>query len=131
VVNEQALSPEVRQFLTDHIDSAEQLEILLLLQRDPDRRWTAQEVSQAIYTVPASALMRLEALVAHGFATSSGGSDPTYVFEPRTEEIRRQVQTLADAYRNDRVSVIKLIFSRPPDPLQSFADAFRLRGKEG
>jgi hypothetical protein len=129
-LSEQALSPEVRQFLTDHIDSAEQLEILLLLHRDPDRRWTAQEVSQAIYTVPASALMRLEGLVSLGFAASSGGADPTYVFEPRDQELRARVKALAEAYRKDRVSVIKLIFTRPPDPLQSFADAFRLRGKD-
>jgi hypothetical protein len=129
-VTQPSLTPEVRGFVGEHIDSAEQLEILLLLHRDPDRRWTAQEVSQAIYTVPASALMRLERLVAEGFATSSGEADPTYVYEPRSEEIRRQVAALSDAFRKDRVAVIKLIFSRPPDPLQSFADAFRLRGGE-
>jgi hypothetical protein len=127
-VTQPSLTPEVRSFVAEHIDSAEQLEILLLLHRDPDRRWTAQEVSQAIYTVPASALMRLERLVAEGFATSSGEADPTYVYEPRSDEMRRQVEALSEAFRKDRVAVIKLIFSRPPDPLQSFADAFRLRG---
>lgn len=122
-------SPEVQRFVAEHVDSAEQLEILLLLHRDPGKGMTAQEVSQAIYTVPASAIMRLEALVASGFLSSSGGADPRYTFAPRSDALRQQVDALAEAYRKDRVSVIKLIFARPPDPVQSFADAFRLRGK--
>lgn len=124
-----AISPEIRRFIAEHIDAAEQLEILLLLHRSPERAWTALEVSQSIYTVPASATMRLEGLVAHGFLTSTGGADPQYRYSPGSAELRAQVDALAEAYRADRVSLIKLIFARPPDPLQSFADAFRLRGK--
>jgi hypothetical protein len=120
-------SPDVRRFVAESIESAEQLEILLLLQREPERQWAVGEVSQAVYTVPASAIMRLEALVAGGFASTTGGSDPRYQFEPRTEELRRQVDALAAAYAKDRVALIKLIFAKPPDPLQSFADAFRFR----
>jgi len=129
-LREGELSPEVQRFIAQHIDSAEQLETLLLLHREPDREWTALDVSQAIYTVPASATMRLEGLVAGGFVASTGGSDPRYRFSPRSEALREQVDVLAAAYRADRVAVIKLIFARPPDPLQSFADAFRLRGKD-
>ncbi len=123
------LPPEVARFIAEHIDAAEQLEILLLLHRDPSREWTALDVSQAIYTVPASATLRLEALAASGFAASTGGGDPRYRYAPRSEGLGRQVDVLAEAYRADRVSVIKLIFARPPNPVQSFADAFRLRGK--
>ncbi len=123
------LSPEVRRFIAEHVQSAEQLETLLLLHRSPEKEWTALDVSQAIYTVPASATMRLEGLVAGGFVSSSGGPDPRYRYSPRSDELGRQVDVLAAAYRADRVAVIKLIFARPPDPLQSFADAFRLRGK--
>ena len=123
------VSPEVQRFVAEHIDSAEQLEILLLLQRSPEKQWTALDVSQAIYTVPASATLRLEALTAQGFIASSGGADPQYSYHPKSEVLRTQIEALSAAYRADRVSVIKLIFSRPPDPLQSFADAFRLRGK--
>lgn len=123
------VSPEIQRFVAEHIDSAEKLEILLLLQRSPEKQWTALEVSQAIYTVPASATMRLEALVAQGFLVSAGGADPRYSYGPRSDAMRIQVDSLAAAYQADRVSVIKLIFARPPDPVQSFADAFRLRGK--
>jgi hypothetical protein len=123
------LTPDVRTFLAEEIDSAEQLEILLLLHRESEKAWTALDVSQAIYTVPASAVMRLERLVSTGFATSSGGADPRYTYAPSSAALRERVDQLAQAYRSDRVSVIKHIFASPPDPVQSFSDAFRLRGK--
>ncbi|HEX2188862.1 MAG TPA: hypothetical protein VHG51_08195 [Longimicrobiaceae bacterium] len=128
-MSESLVPPEVARFIAEHIDAAEQLEILLLLHREPGKKWTSRDVSQAIYTVPASATLRLESLVASGFAASTGGADPAYQFAPRTDQQRQQVESLAAAYRKDRVAVIKLIFSKPPDPVQSFADAFRLRGK--
>jgi hypothetical protein len=128
-VSSPELSSEVSRFIAEHIDAAEQLEILLLLHREPTRQWTALSVSQAIYTVPASATMRLESLVARGFASSTGGADPTYVYNPQNDALRTQVDVLAEAYRKNRVAVIKLIFAQPPDPVQSFADAFKLRGK--
>jgi hypothetical protein len=120
--------PEVQRFIAEHIDAAEQLEILLLLHRDPEKQWTAADVSQAIYTVPASATMRLEGLVAAGFVATTGGADPRYSYQPRNDGLGSQVDVLAEAYRADRVAVIKLIFAQPPDPLQSFANAFKLRG---
>jgi hypothetical protein len=122
-------SPEVQRFISEHIDAAEKLEILLLLHRDPSKQWTAADVSRAIYTVPASATLRLESLVAAGFVDTSGGTDPLYTFRPDSDDLKGQVDALAEAYRTDRVGVIKLIFARPPDPLQSFSDAFRLRGR--
>jgi hypothetical protein len=129
-VSADRISPEVRQFIAEHIETAEQLEILLLLHRSGEKEWTALDVSQAIYTVPASATMRLEGLVAHGFLSSTGGADPRYQYAPRTDQLRKQVDALSEAYRVDRVGVIKLIFSKPPDPLQSFSDAFKLRGND-
>lgn len=124
------MTPDVRQFIAEHIDSAEQLEVLLLLHRLPDRAWRSVDVSKEVYTVPASATLRLEGLAAAGFVTSAGGADPVYRYEPRSEELARRVDELAAAYRSDRVAVIKTLFDRRPDPLQSFSDAFRLRGKD-
>jgi hypothetical protein len=129
LVSGNELSAEVHRFITERIDSAEQLEILLLLHREPERQWSAQDVSKEVYTVPASATMRLESLVSGGLISSTGGADPHYRYSPATDTLRVQVDQLSTAYRADRVAVIKTIFARPPDPLQSFADAFRLRGR--
>lgn len=121
------IGPEVHKFIAQHINAAEQLDILLLLHGSPDRDWSAADVSQAIFTVPTAATVRLEALAAAGFVRSSGGTDPRYRFDPSSDALRDQVDQLAAAYRADRVGVINLVFQKPVDPIQSFADAFRLR----
>jgi DNA-binding IclR family transcriptional regulator len=118
---------DVQRFIAANIDSAEQLEVLLLLHRHPDRGWRAHDVSREIFTVPAAATLRLESLVELGFLGSDGASDPEYRYGPASDERGRGVQALADAYRADRVAVLNLVFRRPPDPLRSFSDAFRVR----
>ena len=79
--------------------------------------------------------MRLEGMVASGLLVSSGGADPHYGFgdEIQAEDIafskddRLAFVALGPA---NRVAVIGLVFQRPPDPLKSFSDAFRLRKEE-
>ena len=124
------IDPIVQRFVADNIQSAEQLDILLLLHRSPERVWTAREVSEAVFTVPTSATMRLEELVEAGLLTTKGGADPAYEFSPSSPTLRGQVDALAEAYRDDRVGVIQLVFRKPADPLKSFSDAFRLRRDE-
>ncbi|MBW3569919.1 MAG: hypothetical protein KY467_02320 [Gemmatimonadetes bacterium] len=117
----------VRSFVAQHIDSAELLETLLLVHSGPDREWTPEEVARSIYTVPAGATRRLEQLVELGLVTSNDAANPAYRYAPTRAALASQVDALADAYRRARVAVINLIYNKPPDPLRSFADAFKLR----
>ena len=121
------ITAEIHRLIAEHIVSADQLDILLLLHSEPERVWTAREVSEAVFTVPTAATMRLEQLVAAGFLASSGGADPGYMYSPATPELRQGAEALAAAYRANRVAVIQLVFQQPNDPLKSFSDAFRLR----
>ncbi len=121
---------EVRRFISEQIGSAEQLELLLVLHGHPDERFTAAELSQRVFTVPAAALLRLEELVAQGMAASDGAADPRYRYAAATPELARSVDALAAAYRATRVGVVRTIYETPRDPLKSFADAFRLRKGE-
>ena len=124
----QADIPEtVRSFVAQHIESAELLETLLLVHSAPERQWTPEEVARSIYTVPAGATRRLEQLVAMGLVSSNGAPNPAYRYAPSRAGLAAQVDALAAAYRANRVALINLIYARPPDPLRSFADAFKLR----
>lgn len=122
------LPDDVARFITENIESAESLEILLFLHRNPGESYTAERLSPIVYTVPAAALNSLEGLVAAGFAISDGGFNPAYRYAPTTAETARQVDGLADAYGTNRVAVIQTIFRRARSPAQEMADAFRLRG---
>ncbi|HEX6040651.1 hypothetical protein [Longimicrobium sp.] len=115
----------VRAFIAQNIESAELLETLLLVHSAPQREWTPDDVARSIYTVPASAIRRLEQLVALGLAARGAGE--AYRYAPGTPEQARHVDALAAAYRANRVAVINLVYATPPDPLRSFADAFKLR----
>jgi hypothetical protein len=126
-VAEGGIPPEVQRFIAENIDAADQLDILLLLYRNRERTFTALEVAQAVFTVASAATLRLEALVARGLLSSTGTADPAYRYAPVSEELARQADQLAAVYQANRVGVIQLLFSRPPDPLQTFADAFRFK----
>ena len=121
---------EARRFISEYIGAAEQLDVLLLLHAEPGRDFTAAEVSQRVYTVPAAAILRLEELTASGLLSSDRASDPRYRYAPRSPELAARVDTLAAAYRADRVAVVRLIYEIPKDPVRSLADAFRLRRPE-
>lgn len=121
------ITESVRAFVAHNIDSAELLETLLLVHSGGDREWLPEEVAKTIYTVPAGATRRLEQLVQMGLASSNGTLNPAYRFAPSTAALRAQVDELAAAYRANRVGVINLIYNRPPDPLRSFSNAFKLR----
>lgn len=118
---------EARKFIAEYLRSAEQLEVLLLLHSNPERDFSAAEVSQRVYTVPAAALLRLDELAAHALLTTDRASDPRYRYAPTSPELARRVDVLAEAYRANRVAVVRLIYETPVNPVRSLADAFRVR----
>ena len=121
---------DVRRFILAHINSVEQLEVLLLLRGAPDREWTAAAVGQALYTSPAAAAKRLTDLAAGGLAAVLPGDASTYRYLPADDARRLMVDRLAEAYTQRRVAVVSLIYSKPNDQVQAFSDAFRLRKDE-
>ncbi|MCY1073534.1 hypothetical protein [Archangium lansingense] len=120
------LPEEVRRFITDHIDSVEQLEILLLLHQHPERSWTAESVARELRISALSADDRLKDMARSGILAKVQGSEVEYRYAP-SQQLGDVVAGLATAYAERRVTVINLIFSKPIDKIRTFADAFRLR----
>ncbi|HEX2449554.1 MAG TPA: hypothetical protein VHJ69_00355 [Gemmatimonadales bacterium] len=124
-----ALPDDVIRFLNDHIDSVEQLEVLLLLHRAADADWTAEMVAAALYTQPASAARRLEALHTDGLIERAPGREAyRFVVDPAHRD--ELISAVADTYRERRVAVVTAIASKPMENVRAFSDAFRLRRKE-
>jgi hypothetical protein len=121
------LPPHVERFLVENVRSLEQLEILLLLHRAPERSWTAAEVAKELRIEPASAARRLEDLLVRGHAARAEGE----AFRgDGPEALRSTIRDLAEAYETLRVTVIQVVYSRPAENIQLFADAFLIR-KDG
>jgi hypothetical protein len=126
-VSEEAIPQEVRSLISDHIDSVVQLEILLMLHAKPDADWSAADVSTQLRIDPAWAEGQLAHLCARGLLQCSDQTPRTYRFGPKDPRLITATIELARAYADRRVTIISLIFSKPVDKIQSFADAFRLR----
>ena len=124
--------PEVvGRFITERIDSVEQLEILLLLHRHPERTWTAEAVARELRISALSAGERLEDLARDAILSRGEGPAVEYRYAPARPGLEEAVAGLARAYAERRVTVINLIFSKPVDKIRTFADAFLLRkGKD-
>jgi hypothetical protein len=122
------ISPEVKRFIHSTINSVEQLEVLLFLMSNPERDWSADEVSERIRSTPESVASKLEDLYAARLLTVTRGPVPVYCYKPNSEALAQEVaESLDRAYKEGKDTIIQLIFSRPLSNIRVFADAFRIR----
>jgi len=121
------LPATVRQFISEHIRSIAQLELLLLLSREREKTWSVQEAAKALYTADSMTEPLLESLRSIGLVVRSDDAEQRYSYAPKSPELERSVQDLAHEYQERRVTIINLIYSAPAEKLQDFADAFRIR----
>ena len=129
-MTDDGIPSRVKQFITDHLDSVMQLEVLLLLAGSPGKVWTAPELAQQLRIDAAWVDGQLRAMAAGGLVAvgeQPGPAPAQFRFEPRTPELAQTIDELSHAYADRRVTVIGLIFAKPTDKLRSFADAFRIR----
>lgn len=127
-MSDPGVQPLVEQFIRDHIASVAQLEILLLLQTNPAQAWSPQGIARELRIESAGAAAQLAQLLASGLVREAGADQ--FVFAPRSAELQAAVTALAQAYLIRRVTVIGMIFAKPPSPpasIQAFSDAFKLR----
>jgi DNA-binding IclR family transcriptional regulator len=125
-----AISAAVHTLIREHICSIAQLELLLKLHGEAGSEWTVTEAAKELYTAVSMTQPLLEALRMGGLLSRRDDSEPLYRYEPKSTELGAAVCELSQLYQQRRITVINLIYSRPPQGLQDFADAFRIRDKE-
>ena len=121
---------EIKRFLDEHVESVEQLEMLRVLQEDPERLWTAANLAKEIQTTPEGAAAHLHALQARGLLSTTPHEGQVAARHGPRAELAEPLAHLLKLYRERPVSMIKLVYARINERLKAFADAFRLR-KEG
>jgi hypothetical protein len=126
-MSEKVFSEELEKFIAAEINSLEQLEILLLLSGNPHKWWSAKSVYEVVKSSIQSVQDRLEEMVARGILRKETDTEVRFQFGPRDEAVWRITTELRDAYKERSVKVVQAIYSKPPDPVQEFARAFRLR----
>lgn len=125
-----AISEDVKRFISAYIDSVELLEVLLLIRRVGEKEWSADSISRELRSNPSSVTKRLTDLRARGLVSVKEESPPLYYYHPETEALDSAIQGLAEAYAERQARVIDLIFSKPIDTLRDFSDAFKLKRED-
>ena len=121
-------SDEFCRFLQTTVPSVDAAEQLLLLMRDPARWWSAAEMVGALRPAPlteADVTRTLETFLARGLIAQA--ADKRVQYHPGGEELDGYARTLAQAYSERPVTLIRVIYALRDSKIRSFADAFKLR----
>lgn len=119
----QSVPGDVRDFILKHIDSVAQVEALLLIWSNPEKRWSASMVAARIYIGQAEAAQALAELCAHDLLVHEGD---TFSLNASKENIDK-IAMLKEAYARHLIPVTDVIHSKSGGPRA----AARLRGHQG
>jgi hypothetical protein len=89
-----------------------------------NRDWDAGEINARLRSQENSITKWLGALVSLGIAART---ENRYRFAPSSEKLAHETAALAETYRERRIKIIELIFSKPNENLLDFIRAFELR----
>jgi hypothetical protein len=112
----------VAAFIQRYIDSVEQLELLLFVQRNAEQGWTARDLGRRLSTNADAVAVRAAEFASKGILESERSAEGlTFRYHPRPE-IETAIQQLAQAYATYPIRIVNLIFSKPIDKIKTFSE---------
>lgn len=116
---------DVAAFLRSTFRSIWSLELLILLARDPERRWSAAELVSALRASDLVVSQAVESLHAAGLVVRE--SDDLVRYGPASDDLHELVVAAQALYARSPDAVLSLIMRSRAENLVTFADAFRFR----
>jgi hypothetical protein len=129
-----AAREDLQRFLFDHVESYEELELVVLLRRQRERDWSASEAASELRLTTHAALAGLEALEQRGLVVK-GALAGSFRYAPCSLEAAARLAQLDEFYRSQRLSVVMLMSVNAIERLRvatlhRFADTLRLRDRD-
>ena len=124
-----ALGIEVRRLVASHLASMDHLDVLLLLHREKDQLLSLGEIGSRTQR-PGELIVKAAADLEKGGLLREGKDDAgaqAFAYAPASPELSAAVESLVEMYNERPVTLVRAIYDRPPEPVMSFADAFRIR----
>jgi DNA-binding transcriptional ArsR family regulator len=127
------LPPDVQILLRDHIESYEQLELLLLIRAEGETLWTEETLGGRLSMASSLVRAALDGLEAAGLVKAQVDSGTKrYSYLCQNDTVEGSISRLATTYREHPISIIKLMSANSIErlrtaALRTFADAFILR----
>jgi len=126
VLTKARISEKTRNFIFQHVDSVELVEILLLFHGAPQEAWTAEQIAKELRSSANSIEKRLTVLRNLGLITETAEPNQ-FCYQTKDEGQAKIVDELSLAYRVHRHRILEIIFS-PSKKARDFADAFVVTG---
>ena len=114
----------MKNFIFEHIDSVEALEILLLFHSNQAKSWSFAALASELRSNPNSAQSRSQVLRDLNIIREKAGSENEFYYDPSNQELASIVDELSQHYRIQRHKIFELIFS-PLKRARDFAEAFK------
>lgn len=122
---------EIIRFIEGNIDSVDQLEILRILAADREKKWNSATLAREVQALPQAIAAHLDTLERRGLVmVAREGPNLSGQYGPRTPELEAAMRRLLQLYNERPVTMIRILYARSTNALQSFADAFRIRREE-
>lgn len=113
-MNDADIQADVRDLLSDHIESVVTLEVLLLLHREAHREFAPDQVARTLRVDAAWMRRCFLALAKAGFLCQAGHAPISYRYRPNSVQTNATVAALARVYAERPLTVIALIHSPWP-----------------
>ena len=130
------LPEDVRALLREHIETYEQLEVLLLLRRARHEKWTVAGLAARLQVRDELIDSALEGLRTAGLvAVTAAAPAPHFAYLPATSSLDAAAGRLDRDYAERPIRIIQLMSANAIErvrtsALQTFADAFVLKKKK-
>lgn len=121
------LPTAVRDLIVRHLASMDHVTVLLLLWHAAPTAQRATEIADALKVDQDSVKRALRDLTAGNLLRNeSRMPDGPFAFAATSRHMQETMEALEEAYNRRPVTLVRALYSRPPRPVQSFADAFRI-----
>lgn len=116
---------DLKEFLYKYIHSVGLLDVLFLLYKNPEQKWTPYSLSNELRTNVPSATNQLFFLLRNGLVRQD--DNDRFYFRPESNELRDTIARLNLLYQERPVTIVTFIYEKPSQVVKGFADAFKLK----
>lgn len=109
---------DLQRFLLENVANYDELEALLLLQRQPALDWDASAAAEAVGLPLEQCEAALESLAGRGLV-AVGGPPPTFRYAPASRGLAEAAEQLRQTYAADRFAIVQLMTTNAMDRVRA------------
>lgn len=108
-----------------HLATMDHVELLMILRGGREGSFTLPQLAEKMRKPAPMVGQCLESLTSGGLAAQL--TDGTYRYAAREETLDRTAEAVVKLYNERPVTLVRLLYERPPSAVNTFADAFKIR----